>query len=234
MNRHAAPALILALSTALSLSTLAPSALAGPPIMCHQLEIGEAKSLPFGSGSFDRSKELKADKVVDRTLELLKTERSTLVRMETLRRAVVYIDRDQALATELLAKVSWIAMDAEAGGKPSAVSWLDAGFLAACYAEMNVPLDWRPGVADGVNGYAWIRRAAELAPQDAELQFAAALVTHPAMHTSTKAQHDAHLRRAAAGAAKGSLLETNLAAHCARAGGSLDQLRALAATDARK
>src|SRR5678816_4148994 len=87
-------------------------AMAGPPLLCFPYEIGSATSLPWGKDPFEVKKGYDKSKVVGDTLEILKTEKSVLVRMETLRRAAVDIGDDRAKATELLAKISWMAMDA--------------------------------------------------------------------------------------------------------------------------
>ena len=53
---------------------------AGPPLICHPFEIGDARSLAFGNGAFDGQKGYKPREVVGDTLKLLKTERSVIVR----------------------------------------------------------------------------------------------------------------------------------------------------------
>src|ERR1043165_804779 len=113
----------LALVASVVLGVAGGAAVAGPPLLCFPYEIGTAQSLPWGGKDpFNKSAKYDTSKVVEDTLAILKTEKSTLVRMETLRRAAVYIGKDATTATALLAKLSWIAMDAEAAGKPSAQS----------------------------------------------------------------------------------------------------------------
>src|SRR5262249_62105909 len=82
------------LSTLIALAlmlTLFRPALAGPVLICKNYEIGAAKSLPWG-GSDWRS--VKADydinRLVDDTVALLTPDTPVIVRMETLRRAVIY------------------------------------------------------------------------------------------------------------------------------------------------
>ncbi len=189
----------------------------GPPIMCFPIDIGDAKSLPWGASgdAFSTRGGYSKASLVQDTLTLLKTAESPLTRMETLRRAVAYIDRDKAMATELLAKLAWIALDAEAGGESPwrATAWLDAGFLAVCLDEMSVPIGWEPGVSDGVTGYAWLKKAIAYAPDNAVFQYAAALAVHPARSKGTQETYRSHLDRARAGAPKGSLLAANIERH---------------------
>src|SRR6186997_2537601 len=86
---------VLSFLTAATLSaTLAPMTMAGPPLLCHEIQIGDAKSLPWGKDTFDKAKSYDAASVVDDTLKLLDGELPVLARMETIRRAVLYIERD--------------------------------------------------------------------------------------------------------------------------------------------
>lgn len=193
--------------------------LAGPPTICFPYHTGGARSLPWGDDAFkEKNGYNKADLVKD-TMSLLKTEESVLARMETLRRAAIYAQGDTRLSTELLAKLGFIALDTEAAGKPSARPWFNAGFLAACYAQLGTDIDWNPGQAEGSNGYAWIRKALELEPENAEMHFAAALATH-----GRGSVYNEHLRRALAGAAPGSNLEQSMNANAA-IGPTLAELR---------
>src|SRR5215471_10776653 len=115
---------------------------AGPPLLCFPYEIGSAKSLPWGKDKFEGAKGYDKSRVVEDTLEILKTERNVLVRMETLRRAAVYIGTDSRKASDLLSRLSWMAMDSEAIGKPSAVNWFDAGFFAATIRQSGADIGW--------------------------------------------------------------------------------------------
>ncbi len=201
----------------------APSAFAGPPLVCHPYQIGDAKSLPCdakggASKGYDRAQ------VVDDTLALLKTERDYLVRMETLRRATVYVGQDRDRATELLAKLSWMALDAEAAGNSewARTAWFDAGFLASCYHQNGVDIDWKPGVADHLQGWAWIQKAIDQGADDPAVQFAAALV----LLEKNDGSHRAYLARAVAGAEPGSNLARSIEKNGALGGRTIEELRA--------
>jgi hypothetical protein len=183
----------------------ATNALAGPPLICHAIEIGQAKSLPpidwnsSGTGGYVL-KNLSRD-----TLAILDSGRSVLVRMETLRRATIYARHDPAAAKELLLKLRARADHSEAAGHPDALSWFDVGYLAEAYQQWMGKNEANP--AAGLDGYAWIRRAIRLRGDDAEMEFAAALVTL----NGPEGAHREHVEKATAGASSNALLAQNLA-----------------------
>ena len=218
------PILAFALSSFLflpapSLAPAAPASFFGPPLLCQQLDIGSARSLPWGDGDplpgYDRSK-LAAD-----VGELLKTERDLVVRTETLRRAVWYVHDDPARAWELVGRASSIALErAAAGERPSAAMWYDTGYLVAALRQMGVDLRFRVGVAEGTDGYAYLLAArdaarAEKSDQLATVELVCALATHPAMRGGGDAddveRFERHLEAARAAAPEGTLVARNLA-----------------------
>lgn len=214
-------ALSVALAAVLGSSSIAR---AGSPLMCFPYHIGDAKCLPWSSdGAFEPAKDYDRNKVVADTLALLKTEKSYLVRMETLRRATVYVSKDRQLATELLGKLAWMALDAEAAHNErwARTALFDAGFLAACYEQAGVDIGWKAGVADGRQGWAWLKRAIELGNDDPAVQFAAALVLHGSKDGADKA----YLMRAAQGAEPGSDLARSIESNGAVGGAKLAELR---------
>jgi hypothetical protein len=194
---------------------LATSAQAGPPLICHTIEIGQAKSLPWtnhgwnsGSENYDL-KNLGPD-----TLAILDSSAPVLVRMETLRRATLYARRDPQAARELLTKLFARAAAAENAGRPDALAWFDAGYLAECYKQWigknmphltdNLPTD--PNPAANLDGYALVKKAIGLRGQDPQMEFAAALITLE----GTLADHEQHVLKATAGAKDDPLLAQNL------------------------
>ncbi len=194
----------------------------GPPLVCVEIEIGDAKSLPWGKGAFDGAgKSANPKRIADQTLALLSTTDSTLVRMETLRRATVYMHRDEPACAGLLARLAWIALDREA--QPDATdaerarAWFDAGYFAACLWHMNISPDKaRPGFAADVQGYAWLVRAIDLSGGDPAMEFAAANAAHPGVRKSQRDLYEAHMRRAIRGVGdEKSLLRSNIDAHLA-------------------
>ena len=192
---------------------------AGPPLICHTIEIGQAKSLPWishnwnlsGSESYD-TKSLARD-----TLEILGPDTPVLVRMETLRRATLYARTSRFAAKELLAKLYARATDAESSGHPDALAWFDVGYLAETYKQwigQNLPhmtdgMRMDPNPATGVDGYALVKKAIALRGNDPQMEFAAALITL----SGPRDEHRQHAQKAIAGAKNDPLLAQNLATH---------------------
>lgn len=182
----------------------------GPPLVCHEFEIGDAASLPLSgrSGASTRGK------LAAETLDLLKPQMPIIVRMETLRRAVVLGAQEPGVVREIMSALQARVLDSEARGASDALSWFDAAFLAASWDQWDSDRAPDVGVADGCVGYAWLRKAIASGKEAPEMEFAAALVTHPAMHRETQRLYEEHLAKAAGGAASGSLLEQNMKTHC--------------------
>jgi hypothetical protein len=197
------PRLAIIAAILVGLTTLAE---AGPPLICHPIEIGKAKSLPWvdlnyqkGSGGYDL-KNLPRD-----TLAILDSTAPVLVRMETLRRATLYARQDPQAAKELLTRLHARAANLDATGHLGALAWFDIGYLAETYKQ------WlgkgEPNPATGIDGYAWVEKAISLRGQDAEMEFAAALITLG----RPESDHRDHVRKALAGAKNDPLLAQNLA-----------------------
>lgn len=206
MPRTRVAALAVACITLTAFSAgLAPS---GPPMVCLEVKIGEAKSLPLTTGA------LSGERLTRETLALLEPETTALVRMETLRRALLQGGDDNATLTRLLTSLQARVLDQEARGRHDPLAWFDAGYFLAAWRQLDHEDAPEVGLSEGCVGYAWIRKAMTLANNPPEMEFAAALATHPAMHKGTHQIYERHLARAAAGAAAGSLLEQNVREHC--------------------
>ena len=189
------------------------SAIAGTPLICHPYNIGAAKSLPGSDGdwkgvnpNYDRSN------LVRDTLVLLAPETPVIVRMETLRRAVIYATagmrgwsaagfnaEDRANTAAILEQLQ--ARARTATGPERALAWFDVGFYIETLRHT--------GVDKSLNGYDTMLKALELRGPDSEIEFALALATS----WPKQAKHLEHLARARAGAREGSLLALNLASH---------------------
>src|ERR1700758_911286 len=80
------------------------TAVAGPPLICHSIDIGSAQSLPWSSSGWNLSGQetYNLDNLVQDTLALLGPSTRVLVRMETLRRATLYAQQRSPIAKELL------------------------------------------------------------------------------------------------------------------------------------
>jgi hypothetical protein len=195
----------LALSTLAILLGFSSWAQAGPPLICHPIEIGQAKSLPWvefnhpGSGEYD-VKNLSRD-----TLAILDSHAPVLVRMETLRRATIYARQDPQAAKELITRLQERATNSDAAGRPDALAWFDVGYLAEAYKQ------WigkgEPNPAAGFDGYGGVRKAIRLRGSDPEMEFAAAMITL----ASPGGAHREHFQNAMAGAKRDPLLAQNLA-----------------------
>lgn len=170
---------------------------AGPPAICWPVEIGDAKSLPWGEDAFEKDGAYEARRVVKDTLALLDDKAPVLVRMETLRRATIYLDDTQAGRDALLRALMARVLDAEAAGKPSALAWFDAGYARECYGQLR---------EHGVDGYAWVRRAVGIAGGNAQMEYACCLATL----MGARAEFTGHLAKVEEGAQKDPLLAKNL------------------------
>ena len=193
---------------------------AGPPIVCHPFEIRGVESLPWGSGAFQSKRGYDTKKLVGQTVECLDGQVSTIARMETLRRAAVYVDGNRDLGLELLSRLCWRAMDAEAAGKPDAAAWFDAAFLVACYEEMGPNVIGKAGIAESVPAYAWMQRAVKLDEADGQIdagmRLGAALMVHPMMRESRDGLYAVHLACALDAAEEGSIEAANVRAEIKR------------------
>ena len=207
------PSAARALGIAALLITSAVPALAGPPLVCHPFDIGTAKSLPFGSTSegwrgwqatlpsYDTSK------LVDDTLALLTPTTPVIVRMETLRRASAYSVEDKALANRLLQALE--ARTTKAPRTPAeGLMGFDYGYLVETYRQLGQRGVTVKATVDNVDGYALVKAALAQMPDDAGLQFAAALITES---PATRAQHTAHLQKAREMAKSDALVARNVA-----------------------
>jgi len=183
----------------------AASVKAGPPLICHPIDIGQAKSLPLldwnqkGNGEYD-VKNLTKD-----TLAILTPGTPVLVRMETLRRATLFARHDPQVAKELLTRLHLRAVDSDAAGRPDALAWFDFGYLAETYKQWMG--NENPDPARAVDGYSYVKKAISLRPSDPEMEFAAALITLE----GPASDHRAHLQKALAGSGSDPLLARNLA-----------------------
>jgi hypothetical protein len=195
----------LASSIVAVLLGLTTFAQAGPPLVCHPIEIGQAKSLPWvdlnyrkGSGGYEL-KDLTRD-----TLSILDSNPRVLVHMETLRRATLYARQDPQVAKELFSRL-YARAATSGGGNVDALAWFDAGYLAETYKQWMG--NGEPNPAKGVDGYGWVKKAISLRGSDPEMEFAAALITL----AGQEHDHSDHVEKAMAGAKTHPLLAQNLA-----------------------
>jgi len=191
-----------AIGTVAIVLALTASAFAGPPLICHRIEIGQAKTLPLidwnrqGTAGYDL-KNLTRD-----TLAILDSNAAVLVRMETLRLATIYARLDPKVAKELLTRVHARAYGS--GRQSDVLAWFDLGYLAEAYKQ------WMPqhsNPAAGLDGYALVKKAINLRGRDdPEMEFAAALITF----AGPTDEHKEHIRKSVDGAKDNPLLAQNL------------------------
>jgi hypothetical protein len=179
---------------------------AGPPLICHPYNIGEAKSLAWGAGPAWDARDASYDvrNLANDTVAILSSGAPVLVRMETMRRAVIYGAEDHAMARELLARLE---ASAQSQSRTNALAYFDYGFFVASLKQIQ----WlyKEDLSGGVDGYAFVQKALAINPDSAEMHFAAAIMTSD---PPRPAERDAHLAKVRA--AKGDpLLAANLASH---------------------
>jgi hypothetical protein len=209
-------------------------ALAGPPLTCHPLFIGNAKSLPWVSNNWNLTGQEDYDvrRLADDTLALLTDEMPVIVRMETLRRATLYSLKDPSEAKEFFLKLRARAFESAAKGKPDALALFDLGYFVECMKQAHMTWKklstgsyepvYQPNVASGLDGLAWVEKAIAMRGTDPEMEFAAALITSYPKQKS----RDVHLRRAVEGATEDTLLARNLVEHFSERGKTLAELHA--------
>jgi hypothetical protein len=198
------------LLVAMSLGFVIP-ALAGPPLICHPINIGRATSLPWPSdgGSMVGRADYDVSHLVQDTLSLLGPDTDVLVRMETLRRATIYVQRNSVVAKELVLKLH--ARTTENAN--DALAAFDFGYLVECYKQAQAVGLTAGGDKQGsnpaanVDGYSFVKKAISMRGQDAEMEFAAALITE---WGSRHQDFQRHVERAVSGAGGNALLADNL------------------------
>ncbi len=208
-----------------SLLTLVPAvAHAGPPLICFPLSIGEAASLPWGSGrgwngsrpDYDRSR-LAAD-----TVGLLGPQTPVLVRMETLRRAAIYAstsaDAGRALFDALRGRVAGAS-----DRKADPLAQFDLGYAVEAYRQTRHLPKGLPFPGPAEDGYALVRQALTARGSDPEMEYAAALLT---CDRGRRGLSDRHLQVALSGAREGSDLARTIAAHRSLWGGRVEAYQA--------
>ena len=207
MMRHA----LLAVTT-LVVTLVVPAAVqAGPPLICHPFDIGTARSLPIGPAdggwsAIDRSYD--KSKLVSDTLALLTPETPTIVRMETLRRATMYVADDEAGAKGLLQALRDRAAKSPAS-RAEALTLFDVGYLVETYRQLGTQKRGLSMAAGDIDGYTMVTTAMKVVKDDPSLHFAAALMTANEKGTP---KHREHLRQARA-ATNDALLARNVRTH---------------------
>lgn len=203
--RYLGPALLLAL-----LFT-ANSVVAGPPLLCHTFDIGNAKSLPWISHDWNLigKETYDVNNLVADTIAILDTDPTVLVRMETLRRATLYSQMDPHSAKHLLIKLMARSDAAAQNSSAAALAFFDLGYFAKSLEQLQWVHKDASNPAQGLDGYALLNKAIQLRGSDPQMEFAAAII---ALNTPAS-EHQDHAQKAIAGAKNDPLLARNLSAH---------------------
>ncbi len=237
MRRKMLCSISLTATSVLCLMVFQQAALAGPPLICHPFDIGNARSLPFkGPDWREVDKNYDINRLVEDTVALLTPETPVLVRMETIRRATVYAvlslndysAKNAAVADELLSRLKARIPDpgVKSDKKATALALFDYGYAVESYKQAGAAKQGT-NLTGASEGYGLIVKALALDGGDPEMEFAAAVACWDRAHI---AAHIAHLQRAVAGAQEGSLLARNLLTHFRDRGKTMAELRASVAT----
>jgi hypothetical protein len=207
-NRSAIQYFAAALLFAFLFST--SSAIAGPPLLCHSIDIGNAKSLPWISHDWNLTGEetYNINNLIADTTAILDGDPTILVHMETLRRATLYSQLDPHAAKRLLIKLVARSEAAAQNSPAAALAIFDLGYLVESLNQFHSIHKDAPNAAQGLDGYALVNKAIQLKGDDPQMEFAAAII---ALHSSPSGQGD-HAQKAIAGAKNDPLLARNLAA----------------------
>jgi hypothetical protein len=183
------------------------------PLVKWALDIGDAKSLPWGNPRSWNSAAQGYDieKVPADAQALLTPEAPVLARMETLRRVVAYGERDPRIAYQVLAVLGNRVREADDSARPDAMALFDLGyFYEACRQARWLKKEF----LGDLNGYSLVIKAIRLAgdgaPGALEMEFAAGLIL-----LEPKGQHPyyPHFKKVVREVSKGTLLEKNLLTH---------------------
>jgi hypothetical protein len=206
----------------LSMMTIALllSVQAGPILICHPYDIGDAKSLPWAGKQWrDVKKDYDSSQLVQDTLTLLNANTPVIVRMETLRRATIYAvwakyDREVGYqvqndntANELLMKLHMRVREADAKGRPDALALFDLGYYVESLRNSVQRGDEKFKLLAKLDGYGMVKKALALRSNDPAMEFAAALITSIGPRGK---EHQAHKQKAVAGARADALLARNI------------------------
>ena len=167
---------------AIGAALLAGNLWAGPPLICQEVAIGSAKSLPWKSGPNWNGADsaYKLANLSRDTLALLTPAAPVNLRMETLRRAAIYAASEPIRAEELTARLLARTLDAEAAGKTDALAWFDAGYFVETLRQATFVYrqdmlspkeraEWKlRGDGASLDGYAWVQKAIRLGGKDME------------------------------------------------------------------
>jgi hypothetical protein len=189
----------------------ASSAFAGPPLLCHAFDIGNAKSLPWISHDWNLTGKETYDvnNLIADTISILDADPTVLVHMETLRRATLYSQMDAHAAKRLLIKLMARSDSAAQNSPATALALFDLGYFAESLKQFQWIHKDAANPAQGFDGFTLVDKAIQLRGNDSQMEFAAAIITL----NVEGSEHAGHAQKAIAGAKNDPLLARNLSAH---------------------
>jgi hypothetical protein len=189
----------------------ASSAFAGPPLLCHAFDIGNAKSLAWISHDWNLTGKETYDinNLVADTISILDADPTVLVHMETLRRATLYSQMDAHSAKRLLIKLMARSDSAAQNSPAAALALFDLGYFAESLKQFHWIHKDTPNPAQGLDGLTLVDKAIQFRGNDPQMEFAAAIIAL----NGEGSKHPEHAQKAITGAKNDPLLATNLSAH---------------------
>jgi hypothetical protein len=189
----------------------ASSTVAGPPLLCHAFDIGNAKSLPWISHDWNLTGKETYDinNLVADTISILDTDSTVLVHMETLRRATLYSQKDHNASKRLLIKLMARSDSAAQNSSTAALALFDLGYFAESLKQFHWIHKDAANPAQGFDGFTLVDKAIQLRGNDPQMEFAAAIITL----NVERSKHPEHAQKAITGAKNDPLLARNLSAH---------------------
>lgn len=202
------------LACLLALAVSAPQLQAGTPLTCHPFQIGNARSLPWGSTGDSRDwnapkSDYDTRRLAEDTIGLLGEQTPVIVRMETMRRAALYGQRDPNAAADLRSRIEARALSGKSAD--NALYLFDYGYLLETYKQASLLQGGRKPLSpnSGKSGYAFVLEALSRRGDDPEMEFAAALIDSWPRQDG----YQEHYRKALTGAAEDKLLASNMEAN---------------------
>jgi hypothetical protein len=176
---------------------LVHAAFAGMPMTCHPFDIGNEKSLPWGTGNGWDSKLASYDtsRLVEQTLGLLNSNTPVIVRMETLRRAAIYAGQKPELTLDIASRL----MERSKQTNADPLAAFDAGYFIETVHQYS-----KDDPLKGMDGYSLARTSLTTAKDVSSVEFGLSLMR------ADQGWPNDHLRNAVRGASEGSLLAVNL------------------------
>jgi hypothetical protein len=195
----------------LAIHFTASSVVAGPPLICHTFDIGNARSLPWISHDWNLTgrENYNVNNLTADTISILDSDFTVLVHMETLRRATLYSQLEPSAAKHLFLKLMGRSDAANQNTSAAALASFDLGYFAASLSQFQWVHKDSLNPAQGFDGYTQIKKAIQLRGEDSQMEFAAAIISLNAPSSESQV----HAQKAVAGAKNDPLLARNLAAH---------------------